>query len=311
MASRNQRLPRTATEAAEVTLGGPPPGKPSAGSDQLVANRRRSASLEIERPRRSAWEKIRVPFLRIVVGLALLGSWEFASGRLVLPALISSPTMVGSRLLEIIADGTAWYHLQVTAQEMAIGYAIGATLGVAFGTILGRSALIAAVLEPYILAFYSIPKIALAPLFIIWLGIGIESKIAIVVISSFFMTFVNTYAGMKNINEEYVHLLRIIGANRWQVMREVLFPSAAPNILLGLRTSVPYSVIGAVVAEMIASNRGLGYFILQSAGFFDTTSLFAGLVLLVAIVMGANASLSALERRILQWRPTSETPVTI
>ncbi len=266
----------------------------------------------IPRPvRPTAWQAHRITILRLLVTVFLVGGWELASGRLIHRAFISSPSAVVDRLWEIIVDGTAWFHLEVTAQEILYGYAIGATLGVAAGTLLGRSLLISAVFEPFILAFYSIPKIALAPLFIIWLGIGMESKIGVVVISSFFMTFVNTYAGMKGVNEEYVQLIRIMGANRWQVIRRVLFPAAAPNIILGLRTSVPYSVIGAIIGEMIASNRGLGYFIVQAAGYFNTTSLFAGLVILVTIVMIANAILSAVERRLLQWRPTADALVNL
>jgi NitT/TauT family transport system permease protein len=246
-----------------------------------------------------------------LVGVGILTAWQLASGSLVPEAFISTPGAVAAELWQIIIDGTAWYHLEYTAQEFVIGYVIGATSGIVVGTVLGRSILLSDVMQPYILAFYSIPKIALAPLFIIWLGIGIESKIAVVVVSAFFMTFVNTYAGMRSVNEEYVQLVRIMGADRWQVARHVLFPAASPNIIIGLRSAVPYAVIGAIIGEMIASSRGLGYFIVQASGYLNTTALFAGLILLVAIVMIVNTLLSFAERRILAWHPSIERSISV
>jgi NitT/TauT family transport system permease protein len=183
---------------------------------------------------------------------------------------------------------------------------IGATAAVLIGTVLGRSPLAAAVFEPYILAFYSIPKIALAPLFIIWLGIGIESKVAIVALSAFFMTFVNTFSGMRSVNEDYVNMVRIMGAKPHHVFWRVLLPAASPSIILGLRSAVPYAIIGAIIGEMIASNRGLGFYIMQSAGYLNTAELFAGLTILVALVMTVNLLLGLAERRVLVWRPTKE-----
>jgi NitT/TauT family transport system permease protein len=254
---------------------------------------------------------VRIPVLRLLVGAVILVGWQVASGWLVPEAFVSTPLAVASQLWEIIVDGTAWYHLEYTGQEFIIGYVIGAAFGISVGTILGRSQLLSDVMQPYILAFYSIPKIALAPLFIIWLGIGIESKIAVVVVSAFFMTFVNTYAGMKSLNEEYVQLVQIMGANRWQVARRVLFPAAAPYIIIGLRSAVPYAVIGAIIGEMIASSRGLGFYIVQASGYLNTTALFAGLVLLVAIVMLVNWLLSIVERRLLVWQPRVENNLSV
>ncbi len=260
---------------------------------------------------RSLWWKVRIPTLRLLVGALILVGWHVASGWLVPEAFVSRPAAVASQLWEIIVDGTAWYHLEYTGQEFVIGYVIGAAFGVSIGTILGRSPLISDVMQPYILAFYSIPKIALAPLFIIWLGIGIESKVAVVVVSAFFMTFVNTYAGMKSLNEEYVQLVQIMGANRWQVARRVLFPAAAPYIIIGLRSAVPYAMIGAIIGEMIASSRGLGFYIVQASGYLNTTALFAGLVLLVAIVMLVNWLLTIVERRLLVWQPRVENNLSV
>lgn len=264
----------------------------------------RTSARAVQRPKRSLWKLTQVPLLRIAIGVVMISLWELSSGRFVAEAFVSRPGIVAAKIWEIISDGTAWFHLERTAQEFAIGYVIGAFVAIIAGTILGRSKLLSDVVEPYLLAFYSIPKIALAPLFIIWLGIGIESKIAVVVISAFFMTFVNTYGGMKNVNEEFIHLIRVMGATRLQVVRHVLFPAASPNIIIGLRAAVPYGIIGAIIGEMIASNRGLGFYIVQAAGYLNTPALFAGLAVLVAVVMGVNIALNYAERRILVWRPS-------
>jgi len=252
------------------------------------------------------WRRVRVPVLRIILGLVLLITWELASGRLVMEAFVSKPSKIVALLWEITADGTAWFHLGRTAQEFGIGYVIGASVAVFVGTLLGRSDFLAAVFEPYLIAFYSIPKISLAPLFVIWFGIGVESKVAVVALSAFFMTFVNTFSGMKNVNEDYVSLVRIMGAKSRHVFWHVLLPAALPSIILGLRSAVPYAIIGAIIGEMIASNRGLGFYIVQAAGYLNTTALFAGLTILVCLVMVVNMMLGFAERWLLVWKPTKE-----
>jgi NitT/TauT family transport system permease protein len=251
---------------------------------------------------------------RVMIGIGVLGFWQLASVlRWIDPIILSSPALIAVRMVELftVELRTTLVHLQTTATELVTGYAIGATLGICLGTLLGRSTKLAAVLEPYIVGFYSIPKIALAPLFIIVLGIGIWSKIAVVIISAFFLVFYNTYAGMRNVSEELVNLARIMGASRSLIARKVLLPAAAPDILLGLRTSVPYSVIGAIIGEFIASNRGLGYFILYSANTLDSAGLFAGIVILVTFVMSVNQLLSWVEGRVIQWKPVVEAKVAL
>ena len=248
---------------------------------------------------------------QVALGVVLIALWQISSGRFVKEIFISSPSLVAGRLVELFGTGQIWGHLQITMIEFGAGYLIGAVLGVAFGVTLARTQFLADLLEPYIMAFYSIPKIAIAPLFIIWLGINISPKIAIAAISAFFLVFVNAYSGVRNINEEYVNLARIMGASRSHVTRRILLPAAAPDILLGLRTSVPYAMIGAVIGEFIASNQGLGYLILQSAQLFDSASLFAGILVLVTLVASVTQSLAWLERKAVRWRPVVDTKVAL
>ncbi len=245
------------------------------------------------------------------LAVLLVVLWQFSSGRFIKEIFVSSPSLVAARLVDMFASGLIWQHLQTTMIEFGAGYAIGAMLGVTLGLALARTQFLADLLEPYIMAFYSIPKIAIAPLFIIWLGINLSPKIAIAAISAFFLVFVNSYSGVRNINEEFVNLARIMGASRSKITRRVLLPAAAPDILLGLRTSVPYAMIGAIIGEFIASNQGLGYLILQAAQLFDSASLFAGIIVLVTLVASVTQSLAWLERQVIRWRPVVDTKVAL
>lgn len=235
----------------------------------------------------------------ILVVLLLL--WQF----LVTPATLpyfSRPTLIGAKLWELFNHRQIYRHISVTLSEIAIGYAIGAVFGLSLGFLLGRSRFLSAVLQPYILGLYSIPKIALAPVFIVWLGLGMASKVAVVFVASFFLVFFNTYSGLVSMNEELVRLARLMGASWPQVTVRVILPAAADQVFLGLRTAVPYAVIGAVIGEYIGSNEGLGYFILYASQTYDASALFSGIIILVAIVFSANFGLSWLESRIIRWR---------
>lgn len=251
------------------------------------------------RRRRSSRMGIVAVQVGILVVLLLL--WQFLVSPAMLP-YFSRPTLIGAKLWELFTHHQIYRHISVTLAEIAIGYAIGAVFGLALGFALGRSQFLSAALQPYILGLYSVPKIALAPVFIVWLGLGMASKVAVVFVASFFLVFFNTYSGLISINEELVRLARLMGASWPQVTMRVILPAAADQVFLGLRTAVPYAVIGAVIGEYIGSNEGLGYFILYASQTYDASSLFAGIIILVAIVFAANIGLSWLESRIIRWR---------
>lgn len=241
---------------------------------------------------------------RLILLAVLLAGWQLSSGRLVDDIFISRPTDIAARLWELFATGEIWPHLWKTYTAVGIGYVGAAVVGIFLGVVLGRSAFLASVLEPFIMAIYSVPKVALAPLFILWLGIGISAKIAIAFISAFFLVFFNTFAGLRSVNEEHVSLARVMGASRLDVNRLVVVPSTMPYIFVGLKTALPFAVIGAVVGEFMASNEGLGFYILLSGNTLDSAGLFAGLIILVAGVAIANAVLRLLERRVIRWHPS-------
>ena len=235
----------------------------------------------------------------VIIGLGL---WEFSSGRLIKPFWISSPSEIWSRLDEWIATGQLWLHVEVTLTETVLGFAFGAVSGVLVGLALGLNRRLAAVLDPFIVAFYSLPKIALAPLFILWFGVGLTSKVVLATFVVFFLVFYNTYAGVLAVEAELVDVLRLMGARRGQIIRKVILPSALIWIFTGMKSSVPYALIGAVVGEMMASNKGLGYLIEAAAGQYDTAGVFAALFVLMIIATGLHELLKQSERVMLRWR---------
>ena len=239
---------------------------------------------------------------RIVVGVALVAFWEYASGRMIDKLFVSSPSAVSMRLWRWLGDGSLWNHLSITLYATALGFIIGSLVGFVMGLLFGRYRTIADIFDPYITALYSIPKIALAPLFIIWFGIGIESKVAVSASIVFFVVFLNTYAGVRDVNPIYIHATRIMGGNEYHVLRHVMIPSAASWVITGLKVSVPYALVGTVIGEFMSSNRGIGFIIAQATGLFDTTSVFAGLVILGIVGAVINLGLRHAESWLLRWK---------
>src|SRR5271156_4538020 len=248
----------------------------------------------------------------LLPGLALLAFWQWSSGRLIKEIYISKPTDVAVRLYELFASGEIYPHLWTTGEELVLGYVIGVASGILGGYALGRSPRLARIFEPYVMAFYGVPKIALAPLFIIWFGIGIWSKIALAAIMVFFLVFYNVYSGVRAVDREQINLALVMGANQRQLTYHVYFPAAAPYVMLGMRMAVPYSVIGVIVGEFTSSTQGLGLFIHEASSTYDPAGVFAGIVILLAFVVVANILAGRLERRLLRWKaPSTRTPSEI
>jgi NitT/TauT family transport system permease protein len=246
-------------------------------------------------------------FLVLLPGLCTLVLWELAAWQWPEVArLVSQPIEIARGIVDVMTTGVIWQHFDATIKEMAAGYVIGAITGVALGFLCGRIKLLGDILNPYITLFNGIPKVALAPVFVIWFGIGLMSKIAIILTMVFFVVFINTFAGLRSVNEDYVAIVRIMGASGWQVVREVFLPATLPFIMVGLRAGIPFSVIGAVVGEFIASTKGLGFFINYNQGTYDTNGIFVGVTILALLVVVLDALLSLVEKRLLKWRPEVE-----
>lgn len=248
----------------------------------------------------------RLYFYRFLFGLLLLSLWELSSGRFIDPFWISSPSRVFGYLWEVTSDGSIFAHLAITLYETFTGFFIGSLTGIGFGFLLARKEILAQVLDPFIVAFNGIPRIALAPIFIIWFGIGPNSKIILVVIVVFFLTFFSTYSGVKGVDIELKNILRIMGASERQILFKVTVPGTIPWITTGLKLSVPYALVGAVVGEFIAASKGLGYLINYNTSLFSTTGALGGILVLALVVVVCNEIIERTEAHLLRWRPKEE-----
>ena len=247
-----------------------------------------------------------VTLLRTGIIVGFLLAWELASGRWIEPFLISSPSRILTSLVTGFSSGELLQHTWVTFLEVAIGFPIGAITGIALGYGFGRSRLLAEVFEPIIIALNGIPRTALAPLFIVWLGIGLWSKVGVVFLLTFFLNFFNTYTGMRQMDQEYVDLAGLMGVRGWKLTLKVIFPAISPYVFTGIRTSIPFAVIGAIVGEFVAATEGVGFFIRMSAGIFRTADVFVGIIVLMIMVIIMDKIAEAVERRALRWQTQKE-----
>jgi sulfonate transport system permease protein len=245
-----------------------------------------------------------------IVRVAIIGGffllWEIASGRWIEPFLISSPGRIFTSLIAGFRDGDLLQHTWVTFEEIAIGFPVGAISGIALGYAFGRSRLLADIFEPIIIALNGIPRTALAPLFIVWLGIGLWSKVGVVFLLTFFLNFFNTYTGMRQMDHEYVDLANLMGVKGWKLTFKVIFPAISPYVFTGIRTSIPFAVIGAIVGEFVAATEGVGFFIRMSAGIFKTADVFVGIIVLMIMVIIMDKIAEMIERRALRWQTQTE-----
>lgn len=239
---------------------------------------------------------------RVAAIAGLLLAWELASGPVVSEIFASSPTAIFVELVDGFTNRDLLWHAQVTALEAVMGFVLGATAGVALALVLVSLPRVYAIVEPIVLAVYGIPKIALAPLFIVWFGLGISSKVAIAGFMVFFIVFMSTIAALSRTNPRVVQIARMMGASHRDVLWKVRLPSAAPYILTSLKVVVPIAIIGAVVGEFISSQRGLGFWITRATLSFNTSSAFAGILVLMALVLFLNAIVTYADRHLLPWR---------
>ena len=240
---------------------------------------------------------------RLGIAAALLGLWQGISGSLVDRFWLSSPSEVAAYLWESLLRGPLLADLSLTIQATAIGYAIGAVAGLVLGFVLAQSEAVALVLKPFVLAVYGIPRIALAPVFILWFGIALPSKVMMAAMMTFMLVFFNTYEGVRSADLELRNVARILGATRWRLFLHVTVPNASPWIIAGLRVSIPQALVAAVVAEFIASTGGLGYRIMETTSGLNTAGTMAGVVVLMAVVVVLNLALDRTEGWALKWRP--------
>ncbi|MCV7424049.1 ABC transporter permease [Mycobacterium yunnanensis] len=236
---------------------------------------------------------------RIAIAVLFVTVWQASSDRLVRSFYVSSPLAIVQRLLELVTTGELWPHLTQTLVEVGLGMAIGVPLGAVLGIALGTSVLLGGWLLPYMMALYSLPRVVLAPLFIIWFGVGLLSKVTMVVTMVVFVVFYNVYQGVQQIDRDLVDVARSLRASRIQTLRWIVLPSLVPWLITGLRLSIGIALIGAVIAELIAASEGLGYYIKYSSNLLDVTGVFAGLAVITVVAIALDQLLKALERRVV------------
>jgi NitT/TauT family transport system permease protein len=244
---------------------------------------------------------VRLRIYQIVFAILVFGFWQYASGRLIDSFWVSSPTAVALWLWDGFSSGYLISHCLVTFWEAGLGFAIGAVAGIITGLILAVAETPRRILDPYFMAVYGMPRIALAPLFIIWFGIGTTSKVVLVVIIVFLLVFYNTYQGVLNAPANLMRLVRVLGASEHQVWTKVILPSASPWILTGLRISVPQALVGAVVGEFISAERGLGVLVQQFSSQLAIADAFAVILMLMFLGLLLYGVMEWLERTTVFW----------
>ena len=270
---------------------------------------------------------ILVNVLRVALIVVIIGGWELGT-RWVTDAhtkpkpttLIDSffwgqPSGIWQQLVTWVTQGTAqgplWEQIAVTLEEAVLGFVIGVVLGIIFGVVLGRNRFLADVLGPYIKALNAIPRVVLGPLFIIGLGLGIQSKVALSVVMVFFIVFFNAFQGVREVDRNLLANARILGASQRQLTTQVILPSALSWIIASLHTSFSFALVGAVVSEFLGGLQGIGLMIQTAMGTFNANGVFAAMVILAIVALLMEALVTALERRLLHWRPTTVGDVTI
>lgn len=235
--------------------------------------------------------------------VAFLTLWELLPALgLVKPLFSSSPSRIAAAFVEL-AQGRLWHDLWVSGVEFALGLALAIVVGIPAGVLLGWSSRLNAIFGPYVAALYAVPRVALMPLLILWLGIGIYSKVAVVFLGAVFPILVNTMSGVRVLDEALVRCARSFGASDRQILTTIALPSAVPFILAGLRLGVGRGLVGVVVGELIAAQAGLGHMMSIAGATFQTDKVFVGVVILALFGWGLTALLEALERRFDSWRP--------
>lgn len=245
--------------------------------------------------------------------IVLLAVWEFSVRYWDMPIyILPAPSKIFNALVTGLSFQDFWgeqrfyIHIMVTLSEAALGFIVGVVAGVAFGGLVSQAPILESIITPYVMGFQSLPKVAVAPLIVIWFGFGMGSKVVLVAMLVFFPLMINSIAGFKSVESDLHELLHSMSATRWQIFRAVQVPSALPYIFAGLEMGIVYSFIGAVVGEFVGGTRGLGVQVLQMTAAMDVSGMFAALILLGAMGAGASKVLQLIRGRVLYWAPSEQ-----
>lgn len=277
---------------------------PATVSDAALAQESVAAQAAIKR------RKAVIIGLRLLVLVLVLGGWE-VSARMqwIDPFFYSMPSMIWNQIVEWMRDGTSqgplWQQVLVTLEETVIGFLIGSIAGVICGIVLGRNKLLSDVFSLYIQIANSIPRVVLGSVFVIALGLGMASKVALAVVMVFFVVFANAFQGVREADKYMIANAQILGASPRQVTLSVVIPSAMSWILASLHVSFGFALVGAVVGEFLGAKEGIGLLISTAQGAFNASGVFAAMIVLAVVALGADFLLTRLEKRLLKWRPAA------
>jgi ABC-type nitrate/sulfonate/bicarbonate transport system, permease component len=258
--------------------------------------------------------RILVNALRILFLIVIIGSWEFATRvGIVDPFFWGQPSGIWVQLVTWTTEGTSqgplWEQVAVTLEEAILGFIIGVVLGVIFGVVLGRNHFLADILGPYIKAVNAIPRVMLGPIFVIGLGLDIQSKVALSVVMVFFIVFFNAFQGVREVDRNLLANARILGASERRLSTAVIIPSALSWIIASLHTSFSFALVGAVVGEFLGATKGIGLLVQVAKGTFNTNGVFAAIVLLAVVSLLMEVLVTMLENRLIRWRPNTVSDV--
>ncbi len=247
--------------------------------------------------------KIRQLVIQIAMLVAFIALWQIATGAGILkPIFYGEPMKIFSVIIRFVISGSIWPHLLTTFTEVVAGFTLGVVSGILAGLLVGNIRFLGDVFEPYMMVLNAIPKTALAPLMIVWFGIDITSKIALVAIFVFFVVFFNTFGGVRNVDVDLINVAKILGASFRQVLMKVIVPSSFPFIFVGIKLALALSFVGAIVGEFLSANRGIGYLLAASANAYDMNEFFAALTILLMVVVVLDFGLRRFEKHLLRWR---------
>src|SRR5271165_6925919 len=240
---------------------------------------------------------------QILIAVAFLTTWQMlvTTGKLD-KFFFSRPSDIAARIGTWLQTGSIWPHLFVTLEEAALAFTLGAGAGILSGFALARSPRLGALADPFIKILNALPRVVLAPIFLLWFGLGIWSKVVLGITVVFFIVFFNTHQGVREVDPVVLNNVRMLGASEWQLIRHVLIPSALTWVFSSLHISVGFAVIAVVVGEYLGASRGVGYLISQAEGVFDTTGVFAGMAVLSASVLLVGLGVDRAERWLLRWK---------
>jgi NitT/TauT family transport system permease protein len=247
--------------------------------------------------------------LQVLVAIAAVLIWHILTTvpiggmKLLPPFFFSTPSDVALRIGKWFAEGTIWMHVWITLLESVLAFVLGSIAGILVGFWFARQPVVAAVFDPYVKMTNSLPRVVLAPIFALWLGLGIWSKVALGFTLVFPIVFFNVYQGVKEVSPAILANARMLGMSERQLMRHVYWPSALSWMFSSLHTAIGFAMVGAVVGEYLGSAAGLGYVIQQAEGVFDVAGVFAGMIVLTAFVLTLDRLVTLAERRLLVWRP--------